>query len=323
MRGTEYRGTLLAGAIAVAAFSVATQVAPAADDIRHVVIIGVDGLSPDGLAKADTPNIDGLVKRGAHTFRARGVMPTSSSPNWASMIMGAGPEQHGVTSNDWRADKHDIPPILKGAGGIFPTVFQVLREQRPDSVIAVIHHWDGFANLYERTAVDVNENPKSQSETAARAIALFREKRPTLTFVHMDHVDAAGHEHGHGTPPYYRAVEEADRLTGRLLDGLRDAGMLDHSLILLTSDHGGKGKGHGGATLEEIEIPWIVAGPGVAAGRRIDEPVNTYDTAATIAWALRLKPPQAWLGRPVLAAFQRQVPSPGQTGEPSARAEAP
>ena len=35
------------------------------------------------------------------SIHARGVIPTVSSPNWASMIMGAGPEQHGITSNDW------------------------------------------------------------------------------------------------------------------------------------------------------------------------------------------------------------------------------
>lgn len=62
---------------------------------KHVVVIGIDGLSPRGIEMADTPHIDALVASGAHTWKARGVFPTKSSPNWASMIMGAGPEQHG------------------------------------------------------------------------------------------------------------------------------------------------------------------------------------------------------------------------------------
>lgn len=57
-------------------------------------------MSPAGIAQADTPVLDSLMAVGAWTMHARGVMPTSSSPNWASMIMGAGPEWHGITTND-------------------------------------------------------------------------------------------------------------------------------------------------------------------------------------------------------------------------------
>src|SRR5205809_8104130 len=99
--------------------------------VKHMVVVGVDGLSPDSVLKAKSPVMRRLMKEGAWSLHARGVMPTSSSPNWASMIMGAGPEQHGVTSNDWQPDKFDIAPIATGSGGIFPTIFGVLREQQP------------------------------------------------------------------------------------------------------------------------------------------------------------------------------------------------
>src|SRR5262245_22660919 len=67
----------------------------AAGRAEHFIIIGVDGLSVDGVARNRSPRIHELMAQGAWTLRARGVMPTLSSPNWASMIMGAGPEQHG------------------------------------------------------------------------------------------------------------------------------------------------------------------------------------------------------------------------------------
>ncbi|GMV97713.1 MAG: phosphodiesterase [Phycisphaerae bacterium] len=290
-----------------AAFSADALPPPAGiSGVKHVLVIGCDGMSPDGVRKADTPHMDELMRTGAFTLHARGVMPTSSSPNWASLIMGAGPEQHGVTSNDWRKDKYEIAPTFKGAGGIFPTIFQVLREQRPEARIAVIHHWDGFANLYEREAVNVNENPKTQVETTDRAVECLKTLRPALTFVHLDHVDHAGHEKGHGTPDYYAAVEEADRLIGRMLSAVKEAGMAPHTIVLVTADHGGVGTKHGNATMAEIEIPWIIAGPGVAAGREISTPVNTYDTAATIAHVLGLKAPACWIARPVLAAFKSE-----------------
>ena len=73
---------------------------------------------------------------------------------------------------------------------------------------------------------------------------------------------------------------------------------------MITADHGGKGTSHGGPTLEEIEIPWIIKGPGIKAGNEIASPVNTYDTAATVAYMFGLTQPSCWIGKPVLAAFK-------------------
>jgi predicted AlkP superfamily pyrophosphatase or phosphodiesterase len=281
---------------------------PAVAQVRgvdHVVIIGVDGMSPDGVRKAKSPNMHRLMKEGSFTLHARGVMPTVSSPNWASMIMGAGPEQHGVTSNAWQPHKFEIAPTAVGSGGIFPTIFGVLHEQRPRAKLACFHDWDGFGRLFERDAVGVIDDAKGAREAAEHAIAHFKEAKPQFTFLHLDHVDHAGHGHGHGTPQYYRAVEEADRLIGLIIQGLRDAGMSEKTIVLVTADHGGKGKGHGGATMDEIEIPWILHGPGVAVDQEITAPVNTYDTAATVAYIFGLKAPRCWIARPVREAFAR------------------
>jgi len=207
--------------------------------VEHVVIVGVDGLSPDGVRKAKTPNLGRMMKEGAYTLHARGVIPTVSSPNWASMIMGAGPEQHGVTSNEWEPTKAAIRPTAVGTEGIFPTIFGVLRAQRPTVKIAVFHDWDGFGRLFERKAVDQIEDSDGPVKAVEHAVAYLKKERPQLTFIHLDHVDDAGHTHGHGSPQYYAAVEEADRLIGLVLRGLEDAGIADRTVMLVTSDHGG------------------------------------------------------------------------------------
>ena len=273
--------------------------------VEHVVVIGVDGLSPEGIRRAKTPVLHRMMADGASTLHARGVMPTVSSPNWASMIMGAGPEQHGVLSNDWKPGPGPITPTVVGPGAIFPTVFGLLRQQRPSSKIGCFHDWDGFGRLVERDVCDRIAHTKGPVETTNQAIAFLKEQRPSLLFIHLDHVDHAGHQHGHGTPQYDSAVEEADRLIGLVLAALRDSGMADRSLVLVTSDHGGKGKGHGGSTMDEIEIPWILQGQGAIPGWELPVTVNTYDTAATIAYALGLTPPKCWIGRPVAEAFSR------------------
>ena len=45
----------------------------------HVIVVGVDGMSPDGVEKADTPQMHRLLQSGSWTMHARGVLPTSSS----------------------------------------------------------------------------------------------------------------------------------------------------------------------------------------------------------------------------------------------------
>lgn len=272
----------------------------------HIIVFGVDGLSPDGIEKAATPNMHRLMKEGSYSLHARAVMPTSSSPNWASMIMGAGPEQHGVTSNDWETNRFEIAPTAIGPGGIFPTIFSVIREQHPKSVTGSFYDWDGFGRLTERSLIDADERCEGPTNTVSRAVSFLKEKRPEFLFLQLDHVDHAGHEYGHGTAEYYASVEVADKLLGQLLDALEEQNFTATTTILVTSDHGGVKKGHGKATMPEIEIPWILAGPGVVKGRELSVPISTYDTAATAAWMLNLKTPSSWIAKPVLEAFESQ-----------------
>src|SRR5208283_3267670 len=164
--------------------------------------------------------------RSAWTLEARGVMPTLSSPNWASMITGAGPEQHGITSNGYLKRMMEIEPACRDAFGGFPNIFGVLRTQRPATRIAVFHDWPGFSGLLERNVADVVRHERGPERTTAAAMEYWRANRPKLMFVHLDNVDGAGHDSGWGSREYYRAVEEADRRIGAMLDMLRDSGGL-------------------------------------------------------------------------------------------------
>lgn len=273
-------------------------------DIQYIVVIGFDGLSPDGLQNANTPIFDRLIREGSSTLHARAVLPTSSSSNWASMIMGAGPEQHGITSNAWEKDNLVLPAITTFDDFLFPTIFHLIDEQVPNAEIGAIYHWGGFGRLFEKSAVDYDVNPESEEETAVVAAKYIEEKKPTFTFIHFDHVDHAGHEFGHGTPEYYSSIEKADVLLGQIMNAIQTAGIAENTLVIISADHGGLGKGHGGETLQEIEIPFIVWGKSVKKNHRIQYPVYQYDNAATVAFALGLKTPGAWIGRSVKTAFE-------------------
>lgn len=285
----------------ILAFLLAAVLARAA--VEHVLVIGCDGMGSLAFTSSNAPVMHRLMKEGAWTLRARGVMPTSSSPNWASMIMGAGPEQHGITSNDWETNKFEIPALEKGSDGMFPTMFRSVREARPHARIVVVHDWDGFGRLLERSCANQITHVKGSPLTASAAADIIRTNTPDFLFVHFDDVDHAGHTFGWKSPQYFKAVDMIDTLIGDLLTALKDAGVLDKTLILVTADHGGTGTKHGGDTIGELEIPWIIHGPGVAAGHEIKKPVNTYDTASTLLHALEIKQPAVWIGRPVTEAF--------------------
>ncbi|GLB51307.1 hypothetical protein NBRC110019_03460 [Neptunitalea chrysea] len=271
---------------------------------KHIVVIGFDGLSPDGLKHAETPNFDRLITEGASTMQARAVLPTSSSTNWASMIMGAGPEQHGILSNSWERDNFVLPTVVQNEPYLFPTIFSHIRKANPNAEIGTIYHWDGFGRLFEKSAVSYDINGDSEDETEALASAYIKDKNPDFTFIHFDHVDHAGHEFGHGTKEYYESVAKADELLGKLISTIESSQLAKETLVIVSSDHGGIGKGHGGASLAEIEIPFILWGPHVKKGYHIKYPVYQYDNAATVAYGFGLKLPIACIGKPVLEAFE-------------------
>lgn len=274
------------------------------EGVKHVIVIGVDGMSPDGVQKANTPVMDNMMKTGAYTLTARGVLPTSSSTNWASMVSGAGPEKHGVTSNGWERNDFNFPAVSTGMEDIFPTIFGVTRKQFPDMEIGAIYNWGGFGRLIERSALSYDVTNQDVGETVKTAIAYIKDKKPGFLFVHMDHVDHAGHHDGHRTEKYYEAVALADQYIGEIVQAAKDAGIFDETVFIVSADHGGVGYSHGGETLDELEIPFMISGKGVKPGYLIRHDVFTYDNAATIAFLLGVKPPYSWTGRPVTSAFQ-------------------
>ena len=274
----------------------------AAKKPAHVIVVGFDGWGAYSVPKAEMPNLSELMERGAWTMKKRSVLPSSSAINWASMFMGVGTEGHGYTT--WGSKTPEIPSIALSENGIFPTIFTITRQQRPKSEIGVLYEWDGIKYLIDTLAVShhaqVSPTPEGSSVPITDAFAEYiRQSKPTLALVSYDSPDAVGHRVGHDTPEYYAMLRELDGHLGRIVGALKEAGIYDSSVVIVTSDHGGIGKGHGGITLAEMETPFVIAGPGVRQIGEFKSAMMQYDVAATIAWLLGLKQPQPWVGRPV------------------------
>jgi arylsulfatase A-like enzyme len=87
---------------------------------------------------------------------------------------------------------------------------------------------------------------------------------------------------------YHAEVEWMDELVGRMIDALVYRGLLRRTIFVFTADHGEAFGEHGlflhGHALIEplLRVPLIVAGPGIAAGHRVAQPVSLTDLAPTL-----------------------------------------
>lgn len=274
-----------------------------------VILIGIDGLNVIDLQSARTPTFDRLKLSGSWTLNAQSVMPSSSSPNWASMIMGAPPTRHGVYSNSWRNDDYldSAMYYCESEKEHFPTIFAQLKRNRPDIKTAAFHQWRGWKNIPEDKFLDIrkNVNRLSPRPNIRSGLRYFIKNTPDFMFIHLDHCDHAGHLYGHGSSQYINAVEKADALIGEFIRELESKGLLDETYIIVTSDHGGYLKGHGGPRWEERTIPWFILGPGIKKGYQIQIHVNTYDTAFMIAKLLQVPTHRCWTGKLVEEVFER------------------
>ena len=121
--------------------------------------------------------------------------------------MGAGPELHGYT--EWGSKTPELPSRVLNKNGIFPTIFQLLRDARPKAEIGCLYEWNGIKYLvdtlslsYHYHVADYNKTPK---ELGNMASAYIKEKHPTLVAICYDSPDHTGHTEGHDTPAYYEA----------------------------------------------------------------------------------------------------------------------
>ncbi len=112
---------------------------------------------------------------------------------------------------------------------------------------------------------------------------------------------------------YDNCIAFLDAELGRLLDELRGQGLLENTVVVITSDHGEAfgGHGHFGHTfsldLDVIGVPLLILSPGAPAGRVVDVPVSLRDLPATVVDQSGLPPRSSFAGRS-LAAYWRSPP---------------
>jgi len=273
------------------------------DATKRVVLIGIDGVSAEGFQYSNTPNINSLIQQGVLSLKTRGVMPLVSAPNWATVLSGAGPEQHGVTSNEWSLLNQVFEPTVKDADGYFTSIFTLIRKQLPGAVTAMFYDWEWLGSFVNKKYISKEQYVQGHVMITSVALNYFKKEKPLFTFVYYSHPDATAHSKGFGSKEYLQSINDIDTEIGKLISGITELGLLQNTTFIITSDHGGIGLGHGGENMTELEVPWIISGPGIRKNVLLETPNDQVNTYPTIARILGLKTNPECIGRSVNEAF--------------------
>jgi hypothetical protein len=266
----------------------------------HVFVIAFDGWGSYCMDSVSMPNTRSLMEAGTYTFYKRTVLPSDSAPNWASMFAGAPNEFHGWSNN---GSGPDVQPVYLNKNGVFPTIFSILREQDPEAEIGCIFEWGGIRPLIDENAHNYCVKEKQENLTPL-AVEYIKTKKPDFLTVIYDDPDHVGHADGHDTPAYYAKMEQLDSWLGEIIAAIKEAGIYDDSIIVVTSDHGGINTSHGGRSLMEMDTPFIVAGKNIRKAGDLNQYMMQYDTAHTLAEMFGLEIPEVWRGKSLSQIFE-------------------
>jgi len=274
---------------------------------KHIIIVGFDGFSSHSIIHgADMPTFRKLMAGGAYTLENRSVLPSSSAVNWASMFMGAGPELHGYT--EWGSRTPELPSRIVNNDNRFPTIFGLYRDKAPDAEIGYMYEWEGMNYLVDTLAINYRmQTPVTEDNPAGCtpfAVKYIKEKKPNLLAVIYDQPDGTGHSYGWTSTAYYDKLTQLDGYLKQIIQAVEEAGIMEETVIMVVSDHGGIDKGHGGKTMEEMQIPVVFYGKGIKKDFVVSESTMIYDIAGTLAYMLEVTQPQVWIARPILSVFE-------------------
>lgn len=233
---------------------------------KKVVVIGYDGCRADIVAeKQDGGAINYLLANGASinltycggvNYPAVNTQATSTAPGWCSMLTGVWSDVHGITGN---GITKDLEP---------KTLMTSLVEENIIDDAAFITKWKGHFSrdgatyntekaYCEENNIDIDFNlRKNKTDIYTGAIEeVTSADCADFVFIIYENTDSAGHDFGFSfnNPIYKNAFNKEDNYGYEVIKAIeaRETYETEDWLIIVTSDHGGIGTGHGGPSIQE------------------------------------------------------------------------
>jgi len=227
------------------------------------LIVGYDGARADALVNIaeGESGILALKAAGGGVYQAYtggdgNKQDTSTAPGWTTMLTGHWAEEpggagHGVVSN---GVNKTLEPGL---------IFTQILEQRLAKGTSFIVSWGGhFVGENASYAADMAYcgekglnaawfTMSDDAETLAQALGeIEADDCADMVMCILEHCDHTGHASGfeNKNPDYVKAFRDSDREALALIDAVKARAEYDSEdwLIVIASDHGGDGTGHGG-----------------------------------------------------------------------------
>jgi predicted AlkP superfamily pyrophosphatase or phosphodiesterase len=269
--------------------------------LRRVLIIGIDGCRTDALLKANTPHIDGLIRTGVFAPNTDIVGPrntgaeTVSGPGWASIFTGVYADKHGILKNSFFGSRVSQ----------YPHFFHRLLEKQPTARLLSLSSWGPIHDdLVQSSNLSIDYSDAgpfsvADAKVTATAVRVLRERDPDVLCVYFGNVDQTGHNCGFHprVKPYIDAIEQVDRHVGRLVAAVQQRRRTRHEdwLIVVCTDHGGRGMGHhGGHHFPEVRNVFLIFNSPSLAPRRIETVTHLVDVAPTVMRHLGFAVPADW-----------------------------
>lgn len=225
---------------------------------RKVLIFGLDGIRSDALQLANTPNIDTLIATGVFTYDSWNMGITVSGPSWSTIFTGVWFPKHGVTDNSYAGSNYDQYPY-------FPTR---AKQINPNLFAVQMVTWSPMSQQVYNDGYDkklIRQNNLNDLLTTVQQE--FDNPDLDVMIAYTNIVDGVGHSTGFSpsNSAYMQMIEDVDVWVGQVMASLEARPDYDNEewLILLTTDHGGRGTSHGGNSDEERHIWWIASGKNV------------------------------------------------------------
>lgn len=279
-----------------------------------LLLVTIDTLRADrvgayGFAPGLTPALDRLAAAGWLFENAVSAVPLTL-PSHATLLSGLDPLHHGVRNNGsyvFPQGRPTLATLLKSRGyatGAF--VAAVVLDRRYGLARGFDLYDDRIVRASEGRSV--LESERSCDAVVANAAAWIQAQAgPFFAWVHFyePHAPYAPPEdlaRVHPGHPYDSEVATADRCLARLA-AAAEAARAGRLLTAVTSDHGEGLGDHGEAThglflyQSTLQVPLVIAGPGVEPGRRSRALARGADLAPTLLSLLGAPAPGGIDGR--------------------------
>lgn len=126
-------------------------------------------------------------------------------------------------------------------------------------------------------------------ELCEKVVKYIKEKKLILIFIVWDNLDYVGYKEGYDILVYYYKFEEIDGYIGKVMNVVKEVGILDEMIFIIIFDYGGINKGYGGKIMQEMEILFIILGKNIKKGYEIQVSMMQFDVVVIVVVIFKFK----------------------------------